>query len=281
MPESRLSPNIEILNADIKRGQAEHVVFDFDGTISLIREGWQQVMIPMMCDLLRPHAVDESEADIELLVKTFVTDLTGKQTIYQTIRLAEEIEKRGGTPKDPLEYKHRYLDLLNERIKDRLEALRTGKAEPIDWVLPGSFDLLEALKARGSRMYLASGTDEKFVVDEADLLGVTHYFDGVYGAQDDYKNFSKKIVIARILRENEVEGEKLMTFGDGYVEIENTKEVGGTAVGVASNEATGVGIDDWKRSRLIRAGADVIVPEYRETDILVPYLYGEGGGGAP
>ncbi|MCA9436694.1 MAG: HAD family hydrolase [Candidatus Omnitrophica bacterium] len=275
MTQTQLTPNIEIINANLRRGHFKHAVFDFDGTISLIREGWQDVMIPMMVEILMATGTDESEQEIHDLVKLFVTDLTGKQTIYQMIRLAEEVEKRGGTPKEPVDYKWQYLDLLNERIKDRLDALKSGSSEPIDWVVPGSYDLLNALKDRGTRLYLASGTDEKFVFEEAELLKTTEYFDGIYGAQDDYKKFSKKMVIERILRENEVSGEELITFGDGYVEIENTHDVGGVGIGVATDEKNRVGVDDWKRSRLIKAGADVIIPEYRETAVLVPYLYGE------
>jgi hypothetical protein len=67
----------------------------------------------------------------------------------------------------------------------------------------------------------------------------------------------------------------LVAFGDGYVEIEDTKAAGGIAVGVASNEAARLGIDDWKRSRLISAGADVIVPDFREQRRLLAYLFGE------
>jgi len=275
MTKTSLTPDIEIVNPAHSRGGIEHVLFDFDGTISLIREGWQQIMIPMMVEILLELKTGETEEEIEELVRTFVTDLTGKQTIYQMIRLAEEVEKRGGTPKEPVEYKYQYLDLLQERIKDRLEALESGKAQPVDWVVPGSYELLGALKERGVRMYLASGTDEKFVFEEAALLQVTDFFEGVYGALDDYKKFSKKMVIERILRENEVPGEHLLTFGDGYVEIENTHEVGGLAVGVATNEKTRQGIDEWKRSRLIRAGADIIIPEFRQADVLIPYLFGE------
>ena len=275
MTETSLTPNIEILNPNHSRGNIEHVLFDFDGTISLVREGWQQIMIPMMCDILNDLNTEETEEEIELLVRGFVTDLTGKQTIFQMMRLAEEVEKRGGTPEEPLAYKHEYLRRLDELIKDRKEVLENGTADPIDWVVPGAFDLLDALKERGVRMYLASGTDEQYVFHEAGLVKVDGYFEGIYGALDDYKKFSKKMVIDRILKENEVPGDKLLTFGDGYVEIENTHDVGGLAVGVATNEQTRVGVDEWKRERLIRAGADIIIPEFRETGILVPYLFGE------
>ena len=275
MTQTFLSPNIEIVNPNHPRGPIRHVLFDFDGTISLIREGWQQIMIPMMVEILMELESGEGREEIEILVKTFVADLTGKQTIYQMIRLAEEVAKRGGTPKEPLEYKYEYLDRLGERIKDRREALQSGRANPLDWVVPGSFDLLGALRMRDVRMYLASGTDEKFVFEEAAMLKLTNYFEGIYGAQDDYKKFSKKMVIERILRENEVPGDQLLTFGDGYVEIENTHEVGGLAVGVATNEKERKGIDQWKRERLIKAHADLIIPDFRESEVLMSYLFAE------
>ena len=60
---------------------------------------------------------------------------------------------------------------------------------------------------------------------EAELLDVTKYFGRhIYGALDDYKQFSKKIVIDRLLAENRISGDQLLSFGDGYVEIENTKQ---------------------------------------------------------
>ena len=70
-------------------------------------------------------------------------------------------------------------------------------------------------------------------------------------------------------------GPEFVAFGDGFVEIEDTVRVGGIGVGVATNEAERAGIDEWKRTRLIQAGADVIVPDFREHAALVTYLFGE------
>ena len=56
--------------------------------------------------------------------------------------------------------------------------------------------------------------------------------------------------IDRILAENNVEGDLLLGFGDGYVEIDNIKGVDGLAVAVASDEAGRSGRPDpWKRDR--------------------------------
>jgi phosphoglycolate phosphatase len=254
-----------------------HVLFDFDGTLSLIREGWPEVIVSMMVEELLALRTGESRAGVEQVCREFVTALTGKQTIYQMIRLAEEVKARGGSPRDPLEYKAMYHDRLMERIIGRREALRHGNADGRDYLVPGALEMLEALRRRGLPMYVASGTDQEFVVEEAGLLGLTRYFEGrVYGAIADYTKYSKQMVIERILAENRVDGRALLGFGDGYVEIKNIKDAGGIAVAVASDEAGRTGRPDpWKRERLIRVGADVVVPDFREHAALLGYLFGE------
>jgi phosphoglycolate phosphatase-like HAD superfamily hydrolase len=254
---------IEILRSGATAENARVGLFDFDGTISTIRSGWVEVMVPMMVEILADLKSGESHDALTEVVKEFVGRLTGKQTIYQMMELAENIEKRGGEPKDPLEYKHMYLDRLWERIKDRVEELRQERCAPEKYMVPGSLELLEALKERGLKLYLASGTDHAYMLEEARLLGVTRYFDGgVYGALDDYKSFSKAILIQRIIQDAEAEGKEFLGFGDGYVEIENVRQVGGVTVGVASDEPDCRKVDDWKRNRLAGVGADYIVPNY-------------------
>ena len=203
--------------------------------------------------------------------------LNGKQTIYQMIQLAERIRERGGQPQEPLAYKHEYLRRLDARIGARTDGLRSGRISPDDLLVFGSRNLLERLIARGLTLYLASGTDEIYVKQEAALLDVARYFGRhIYGALDDYKSFSKKMVIDRILRENQISGAQLLSFGDGYVEIQNTREAGGLAVAVASDEAhNGSGrMDAWKRERLLGVGADVVVPDFRDAEALLAAVLG-------
>src|SRR5882724_439765 len=235
--------DIEILRPEFPRGRFRSALFDFDGTLSLIREGWPQVMIPMMVDVLRHAGARETEAALAGQVEEFVMRLNGRQTIYQMMQLAEEVRQRGGTPLEPLQYKHRYHDLLMERIQGRLDALQAGRAEQTDWTVAGSHEMLAALRDRGLTLYLASGTDLAFVRREVELLGLLPYFgEHVYGALDDYQNFSKKMVIERILRDHGLQGEELIGFGDGFVEIEEIKSVGGAAIAVASDEVNRRGI---------------------------------------
>ncbi|MFN7926082.1 MAG: HAD family hydrolase [Bryobacteraceae bacterium] len=265
---------IETLNPGATASRARIALFDFDGTLSTIRSGWVDVMVPMMVEILAETKSGESEEQLTEVVREFVGRLTGKQTMYQMIELAENVQKRGGTPSDPLVYKHMYLDRLWERIKSRVEELRAGECSPEKYMVPGSIELLESLKARGMKMYLASGTDEVYMKEEARLLGVDRYFDGgVFGALDDYKSFSKAILIQRIISSAEARGDEFLGFGDGYVEIENVKQVGGITVGVASDEPECVKIDEWKRNRLAGVGADYIVPNYLGHEHLMATLF--------
>jgi phosphoglycolate phosphatase len=253
---------VESVRPGTSARHARVVLFDFDGTLSLIRSGWMNVMVPMMVEILADLKTGESEEQLRALVEGFVWRLTGKETIYQMIAFAEAVEARGGKALDPLAYKKMYLDLLWQKIEKRVEALRKGQTDPEQFMVPGSRALLERLRDKGLKMYLASGTDEIYMKEEARLLGVTQYFDGgVYGAQDDY-SFSKAILIQRILSTAEFEGHQFLGFGDGYVEIEEVKNVGGVAVGVASEEPACTRVDEWKRQRLIGVGADYIVPNY-------------------
>jgi len=266
---------VEFTPAFSPRPQISHVLFDFDGTLSIIREGWPDVMVPMFVEMLPALPGETAEARRQLCLDDIMR-LNGKQTIYQMMQLAERITERGGTPREPLWYKHEYLRRLDERIRHRTDGLRSGKLRPDDLTVFGTRALLELLKQRDLTVYLASGTDEQFVKAEAELLGLTPYFGRhIYGAQDNYKNFSKKMVIERILRENSIPGAQLLSFGDGYVEIQNTKEVGGLAVAVASDEANnGSGrFDEWKRQRLLGVGADIVIPDYRDAAPLLERIF--------
>jgi phosphoglycolate phosphatase-like HAD superfamily hydrolase len=273
---SRFIPgtSIEVIREPVNRGNYRHVLFDFDGTLSLIREGWSQVMVPMMVEILRETGTDEDPDDLYQMVMSFVMRLTGKQTLYQMVQLREEVIKRAGRPLDPVQYKQMYHERLMKHIASRRDDLASGRAAPEDYLVPGSVDILRNLCSLGLTCYLASGTDEQYVVEEAELLDIVQYFSGgIFGAKADIKDFSKAMVIQGIFQENQVDGRRLLGFGDGYVEIDNIRSAGGTPVAVASDEANRSGKPDpWKRNRLVGTGAEIVIPDFREQQTLVAYL---------
>jgi phosphoglycolate phosphatase-like HAD superfamily hydrolase len=265
---------IECLRPGATAARARVVVFDFDGTLSLIRSGWVEVMVAMMEEALAGLGSGEAPERIRALAEDSILRLNGKPTIHQMVALADEVRQRGGTPLDPLEYKREYLARLNGRIAGRRRELREGTGPPGAYLVPGARELLEALRERGLRLYLASGTDEPSLREEAHLLGVDRYFDGgVFGAPDDERPFSKALLLEGILARGECRGEELLAFGDGEVEIRNTKDAGGVAVGVATAEPECGVVDRAKRRRLLEAGADYIVPHFLDREELLGALF--------
>ena len=264
---------IELVRGDFAKGRFRAVLFDFDGTLSLIRRNWQNVMIPMMVDALAATGTSESQAELHTHVEEYVMRLNGKQTIYQMMQLAEEVKRRGGQPRTPLEYKHQYHELLWAQISHRVAGLKAGAIEPEELTVPGTHRLLERLSERGLTLWLASGTDLQYVEDELKSLGLNRFFGPrVYGALDNHHAFSKAMIIERMIAEMGVAGDELLAFGDGFVEIEETRRVGGVALGVASEEEIRSGVNAWKRQRLLRAGADLIIGDYRCQDELLGLL---------
>ncbi len=244
-------------------------LFDFDGTLSLIRSGWQDVMIPMMMDALTPISTGETAAELRVVVDEYVWRLTGKETIYQMMELTAQVEKRTGQPSavTPIDYKREYLRRLEVRIENRVERLRTQQMEPDELMVPGSRQLLEKLRARGVTLVLASGTDDEDVRAEAALLQIDGYFlGGIFGAKDDM-SFSKAAVVRSLLEDSRCKPSELLGFGDGYVEIEEVKKAGGFAVGIATAEPECLHIDEGKRRRLLAAGADIIIANFLDPRI--------------
>ena len=237
------------------------VLFDFDGTLSLVRAGWAEVMCAMFTERL--------DGAYRAFVFENIMRLNGRATIHQMEWLAEERRVRGMEPATAAAYLEEFLRRLQMRIDERL----AGDREKL--LVFGARALLDALHARGLTLHIASGTDERAVRHEAETLGIAHYFGGrIHGAQPNSREFSKMAIIETILRESGSEGAALLSFGDGHIETECTKRVGGVAVGVASDEAEpGSGrIDAGKRERLLAAGADVVIADYRNAVALLKTL---------
>ena len=269
-----MASSIEIIHPPRGR-RFRFVFFDFDGTLSLVREGWPSVMVPMMIEVLVPVAAGLPRERLEAMLRDDVEASTGRPTIDQMVRLAERVAEFGGSPRDPKEYKAEYNRRLLAHIARRREALAAGTVRPEEMLLAGARGMLDALAGRGLVLCCASGTDEPYVREEARLLDVARYFGPhVYGVRDDYEASSKAAIIEGILGAGRLAGEELLVFGDGFVEIEIARQAGGYAVGVASEEAAGGGsVNAWKRARLLAAGADMIIPDFAEHEELLRVLF--------
>jgi phosphoglycolate phosphatase-like HAD superfamily hydrolase len=211
-------------------------------------------------------------------VRKFIDDSTGIQTLVQMQGLKEMVREFGCVPEpqilDEFGYKAIYNEALMRMVRDRAAKLRRGELSVEDFVIKNAVAVLERLSQAGVRMYLASGTDREDVLDEAAALGYAHLFEGgIYGSVGDVKQEAKRIVLDRILGDIGPDlVHRLVTFGDGPVEIRETHKRGGFTIGVAGDEIRRYGLDSSKRERLIRAGADMIIPDFSQIDRLLHLL---------
>ncbi|HOX56297.1 MAG TPA: HAD family hydrolase [Candidatus Paceibacterota bacterium] len=258
------------------RSQISHVVFDFDGTLSWLRHGWPELMFEVFREYL-PDTKDHAGAAVHELLMEDILALNGKSSIHQMIRGVERLRERGGRPPSPEALLREYQKRLDTVIRERTEAILTGKARREDFVVHGARGLLEALRGRGLTLIILSGTIEHRIKEEADLLDLARYFGRhIYGGTADVAQSSKRAVIERLLREEGISGEHLLSLGDGPVEIEVTKAAGGLAVGVASDEErNGSGaMQPQKHKVLAAAGADMLIPDYRDAAALMECILG-------
>ena len=100
--------DIEILNPALPRGRFRAALFDFDGTLSLVRGGWMGIMTEVMVAVLRQTGTAEDDGALARHVGAFITRLNGRPTIHQMRQLAAEVRARGGQPLDPLAYQARF-----------------------------------------------------------------------------------------------------------------------------------------------------------------------------
>jgi phosphoglycolate phosphatase len=256
-------PEVQPAFPRVARPQISHAIFDFDGTLSWLRSGWPDVMTQLFVEFLPGELPDVPE--IRRRLRREILALNGKPSIHQMERFHELAPQFKAVVPKPADLLHQYLARLDVTLQGRVDAIVRNETPAEHFVIAGAFALIEELRARGITLVILSGTAEPDVRHEAELLGLQPYFgEHIYGSTPG-REFSKKQVIDRIIREEGIEGAHLLSFGDGPVEIQFTKAVGGLAIGVASDEEqNGSGlIDPDKREHLIRAGADAIVPDYR------------------
>jgi phosphoglycolate phosphatase-like HAD superfamily hydrolase len=266
---------IELIRTPAPRRPPRVALFDFDGTVSLVRAGWQAVMIPMMVALLREAPRAESDLELTALVTDLVRATAGQQTILQYRQLAREAERRGGAL-DPEAAKADYVAALARQVLRRRAALAGGRLSTGDLMVLGVVEFIDALRARGVICYLASGTDEPFVKAEAALLGVADRFAGLSGARPEEARPIKQLAVEHVVAEHRLAPGEWISCGDGPSEIEYARAAGGLAVGVASDETARGRLDAAKREALIAAGAHLIVPDFSAHASLIAYLFPEG-----
>jgi phosphoglycolate phosphatase-like HAD superfamily hydrolase len=211
-------------------------------------------------------------------VLEFIDRSTGIQTIVQMEALVNMVVDAGFVPKeailDKFGYKEIYNTSLMEMVDGRIAKLKNGELSVSDFEVKGAIPFMQALREKGIKLYLASGTDKDDVINEAIAMGYADLFDGgIYGSVGDISKYSKKMVIEKIIADNRLKGKELLVLGDGPVEIREARKVGGTAIGIASDEVRRYGLNKDKRTRLIKSGAQIVIPDFSQRLTLLKLIF--------
>ena len=244
------------------------VLFDFDGTISTLRQGWEKIMEPLMIEMITGNSSPDQELIEE--IRDFIDESTGVQTIHQMFWLENKVKEYGKNPliKDAWWYKEEYNQRLLKKVKTRTDKLISGELSPKDYRIKGSYEFMEDLYHKGIDIYIASGTDDVDVQREVQSIGVKQFVKHVAGAPHLKVDCSKEAVIKSLLEDKGLKGNELLLIGDGKVEISLGVDAGAISLGAATDEIKRYGVNDVKRTKLIKAGAHAIVGDFTQyTDI--------------
>jgi len=266
---------IAVRSIDALSSPPRHALFDFDGTISVIRQGWERVMVPMMIEMIAGEHGDHDGA-VRQEVEAYVDESTGIQTILQMEWLSQAVARHRGAQAalSAKEYKALYNARLLAPVRERLDGLERGELTRDALMIVGAERFVRALAERGLTLYVASGTDREHVRRECAALGMDGYFTGgIFGALDTFEEYSKAKVIRDILDTHGLEGPELLVVGDGPVEIREGKARGALTIGVASDEVARHGLNPHKHERLANAGADILIPDFLCADELLARLF--------
>ena len=99
-------------------------------------------------------------------------------------------------------------------------------------VYEGIPDLLEALRAGGKRIYIATSKPEHFAKGILSELGLDKYFDGIFGSTLDESRNSKDKVLAYAINEIGLEKERSVMVGDRFHDVDGAAVNGLPCIGV-------------------------------------------------
>ena len=272
---------IEIVRALPDKMDIRICIFDHDGTLSTLREGWEGIMESMMLRAVLGEKSGRLEGskliEVQREIHQFIDQSAGMQTMAQMHALVELVRNFGYADEsailDASGYKNLFNVELMKVVSARMEQLRSGQLGADHLQIREATAFLRELHQRGIALYLASGTDQSDVVEEAQALGYSGFFEGrIFGAVKDVEVDAKGTVLKRIIAEHGLSGHQFAMFGDGALEIRETRKRGGVAVGIASDERRAAGVNPTKRKRLVRAGADLIVADFGSWQSLLEML---------
>lgn len=201
------------------------ILFDLDGTLTDSGEGIINCVIYALERFGLPIPSRES-------LRYFVGPPLHESFIKQGVP-ADQAEKAVAV------YRERYIPI--------------GKFENTPY--PGIRELLEALKAEGHTLYVATSKPEQISTDVLEHFDLAKYFDRICGATMDTSRSNKEAVIAYLLEQNG-RTDNIIMVGDTKFDVIGAKAHGIPCIGVSWGYGE---IQD-----MLEAGASAIVNSTEE-----------------
>lgn len=255
---------------------ARLVIWDFDGTVSLLRAGWAEIMSGLFLEKWRatvaPQAPDAEQARLQ----QDLLRLNGHPPIHQMMDFADQVRRRGGTPESPEAYHQAFQERLSRRIQERLEESRLQGGDA--GLVPGARRLLECLQQAGVQQHLLSGTARTDLLVEVTELRLTTFFPPphIHGPGPDDTTFRKAFVMEQLQRSTGFSPNEIACIGDGRVEMVEANRLGFFTLGVACPETElphdPGALDPSKLAILQEAGAQSILRDYLDTSACLHFL---------
>jgi len=239
-----------------------------DGTVSLLRRGWEDVMEKVMMEAITGGKEISEELYHQILstVRNLINRSTGVRTSVQMKVLEKLVRRYGLIPEKEIlsyqEYKKIYTSRLKEIVKKRMNEVNTGRKKKKEFLVKGVVEFLELLKENSIKVFLASGTDRDDVVEEAGFLGVYDYFEPLENAMNVKGEITKKKIVEELVKRFDLSDGELLIVGDGPVEIMIGWKYKALTLGVACDEYEEDRWDFRKVERLSRAKADILIPNF-------------------
>jgi len=147
----------------------------------------------------------------------------------------------------------------------RVMVERFNELNPADTIelLPGVFDLLEALKKQGAHIGLVTGNLEEIARAKLKKAGVGHYFTfGGFGSDSGDRREMAALALKRCgTLYNITVSNRAVLFGDTPYDMEAARSIDALAVGVATGYPT--------KQDLLAAGADVVFDNLADTEAVM------------
>src|SRR5437899_1340412 len=120
-----------------RRNTISHVIFDFDGTLSWLRNGWPDVMTELFVEFLPTKT--QTSPTVRQQLRREILALNGKPSIYQMRRFNELAPQFNASPPDSESLLELYLARLSAAVQHRADSLTRGAVPREDFVISGAF----------------------------------------------------------------------------------------------------------------------------------------------